>query len=66
MQPMIPPKRFDICFPLTEGCSEGLGAFLFFFKNITMVFYCDARYALFTDFVAIWIPSGLNSGCHHD
>ena len=25
---MIPPKRF-----LTGGCSEGLGAFRFFFKN---------------------------------
>ena len=29
LQPMIPPKRFDIfsLFPLTGGCSEGLGAF---------------------------------------
>ena len=34
MQPMIPPKRFDI-FPLTGGCSEGLGAFRFFFKYAT-------------------------------
>ena len=33
MQPMIPPKRFDIFFPLTEGYSEGLDAFNFFFKN---------------------------------
>ena len=32
LQPMIPPKRFDIFFLLTEGCSEGLGAFSFFFK----------------------------------
>ena len=24
LQPMIPPKRFDIFPPLTEGCSEGL------------------------------------------
>ena len=31
LQPMIPPKRFDI-FPLTGGCSEGLDAFRFFFK----------------------------------
>ena len=30
---MIPPKRFDICPPLTEGCSEGLDAFRFFFKS---------------------------------
>ena len=30
LQPMIPPKRFDI-FPLTGGCSEGLDAFIFFF-----------------------------------
>ena len=27
LQPMIPPKRFDIFSPLTGGCSEGLGAF---------------------------------------
>ena len=32
LQPMIPPKRFDIS-PLTGGCSEGLDAFRFFFKN---------------------------------
>ena len=27
LQPVIPPKRFDIFDPLTGGCSEGLGAF---------------------------------------
>ena len=27
LQPLIPPKRFDIFSPLTGGCSEGLGAF---------------------------------------
>ena len=27
LQPLIQPKRFDIFFPLTGGCSEGLGAF---------------------------------------
>ena len=27
LQPMIPPKRFDIFSPITGGCSEGLGAF---------------------------------------
>ena len=27
LQPLIPPKRFDIFSPLTVGCSEGLGAF---------------------------------------
>ena len=32
LQPLIPPKRFDISPPLTGGCSEGLGAFIFFFK----------------------------------
>ena len=32
-QLLIPPKRFDIFFPLTGGCSEGLGAFRFFFKQ---------------------------------
>ena len=31
LQPMIPPKRFDIFFPLTGGCSEGLDAFRFLF-----------------------------------
>ena len=29
LQPMIPPKRFDI-FSLSRGCSEGLGAFRLF------------------------------------
>ena len=33
LQPLIPPKRFDIPPPLTGGCSEGLGAFRFFFKQ---------------------------------
>ena len=33
LQPMIPPKRFDIFFPLTGGCSEGLDAFIFFFRR---------------------------------
>ena len=33
LQPLIPPKRFDMFPPLTEGRSEGLGAFCFFFKN---------------------------------
>ena len=26
-QPMFPPKRFCLVFPLSGGCSEGLGAF---------------------------------------
>ena len=25
LQPLIPPKRFDICSSITGGCSEGLG-----------------------------------------
>ena len=25
LQPLIPPKRFDIFSPITGGCSEGLG-----------------------------------------
>ena len=34
LQPLISPKRFDIFSSLTGGgCSEGLGAFCFFFKN---------------------------------
>ena len=32
LQPKIPRKRFDIFFPLTGGCSQGLDAFIFFFK----------------------------------
>ena len=32
LQPMIPPKRFDI-FPLTGGRSEGLDAFRFSFEQ---------------------------------
>ena len=32
LQPMIPPKRFDIS-PLTGGCSEGLGAFRLSLNN---------------------------------
>ena len=35
-QLLIPPKRFDIFFPLTGGCSEGLGAFRFFFKLLLL------------------------------
>ena len=35
LQPLIPPKRFDNFPPLTGGCSEGLGAFRFFFKQAT-------------------------------
>ena len=27
LQPLIPPKRFDIFSPMAGGCSEGLGAF---------------------------------------
>ena len=30
----LPPKRFGIFFPLTEGCLEGLDAFRFFFKAV--------------------------------
>ena len=37
LQPMIPPQRFDIVFPLTEGRSEGLGAFRFFFKQVLSI-----------------------------
>ena len=33
LQPVIPPKRSDIFSPLAGGCSEGLDAFRFFFKN---------------------------------
>ena len=29
LQPLIPPKRFDIFPPITGGCSEGLGVLYF-------------------------------------
>ena len=34
LQPLIPPKLFDIFSPITGGCSEGLGVFWFFFKYL--------------------------------
>ena len=37
MQPLIPPKRFDIFSPITGGCSEGLGALWFFFKHLNVL-----------------------------
>ena len=37
LQPMIPPKRFDIFPPLTERCYEGLDAFRFLFKQCGFV-----------------------------
>ena len=38
LQPMIASKRFDIVFPLAEGCSEGLDAFRFFLKQQSIKF----------------------------
>ena len=35
LQPLIQPKCLDISPPCTGGCSEGLGAFLFFFQTHT-------------------------------
>ena len=35
LPPLIPPKCFDIFPPITGGCSEGLGAFWFFFKDMS-------------------------------
>ena len=46
--PMILPKRFDIFPPLTEGCSEGLDAFRFFFKQ-----YLDVCMAII--YIRVWI-----------
>ena len=39
LQPLIPPKRFDIFPPITGGCSEGLGALRFFFKLPCHLFF---------------------------
>ena len=33
LQPLIPPKRFDIFPPTTGGCTEGLGVLCFFLKQ---------------------------------
>ena len=33
LQPMFPPKPFDN-FPPEGGCSEGLGAYIFFLKHL--------------------------------
>ena len=41
-QLLIPPKRFDIFFPQTGGCSEGLGAFRFFFKDYKRIWFPDS------------------------
>ena len=38
LQPLMPPKRFDIFSPITGGCSEGLGVLWFFFKRRS--YYC--------------------------
>ena len=44
LQPLIPPKRFDIFSPLTGGCSEGLGAFCFLFKQqLTFLFFASGE-----------------------
>ena len=37
LQPMILPKHFDF-FPLTGGCSEGLGTFSYFFLKIVPMY----------------------------
>ena len=47
LQPLIPPKRFEMFSPITGGCSEGLGAFRFFFKKHTCVIHGLARYFFF-------------------
>ena len=36
LQPLIPPKRFDIFSSLTGECSKGLGAFCFFFNILSV------------------------------
>ena len=47
LQPMIPPKRFDVL-PLTGGCSEDLGAFRFFFKQRVLQDYNSQYYCTTT------------------
>ena len=40
LQPLIPPKRFDVFSPLTGGCSEGLGVFFCVRNKISCVCVC--------------------------
>ena len=37
LQPLIPPKRYDIFPPITGGCSEGLGGCVLIFLEITVL-----------------------------
>ena len=66
LQPLIPPKRFDIFPPLTGGCSEGLGAFCFFFKHgLNWQFIQILQH---TTGVELYSSTGsmyINSGKHH-
>ena len=55
LQPLIPPKRFDIFFPpLTGGCSEGLGAFWFFVKHTKTLLCCLSH-------LVFWLPTQKNT-----
>ena len=49
---MIPPKRLDI-FLLTGGCSEGLDAFRFFFKQQQLRLRPFFRFCVFLFFVSL-------------
>ena len=61
LNPMIPPKRFNIFPPLTEGCSEGLDAFRFFLKQpISPCVGCSEGLDPFRFFskLLVWIRRG--------
>ena len=65
LQPMIPPRRFDIFFTCCVGCSEGLDAFRFFFKypirinsstKKTILIWCNRLFISFGVFASKLIP----------
>ena len=57
LQPMIPPKRFDMFSPITGGRSEGLGAFSFSFKKKYTKLQCSNSYE---DIVAFRLTATIN------
>ena len=65
LQPTIPPKRFDIFPPdWGAGCSEGLGAFSFFFKLYSMILYCTNFSRLLIDVSVKKLDLGYNIGLY--
>ena len=53
LQPMIPPRRFDISPPLTRGCSQGLDAFIFSLNIQVVILLWDTYRATTLDLPAL-------------